>query len=126
MIKIVFFYLTFQFLLISNLFAQSNSDKIIGKWISEDNNRTVEVYKVNDKYSAKIIDAKSKQEIGKLIIWGLQYNETDKEWSNGQVQLPDMSHSASCYAKLKEDKVIITGYHGLRLFGSSQTYNRKK
>lgn len=120
------FLIVFLFLAIGNLFAQNNGDQIIGKWISEDNNRTVEVYKTNGKYSAKIIAAKSKQEIGKLIIWGLQYNESEKEWSDGQVQLPDMSHSAACYVKLKGSKVIITGYHGLRIFGSSQTYNRKK
>lgn len=120
------FLIVFLFLAIGNLFAQNNGDQIIGKWISEDNNRTVEVYKTNGKYSAKIIDAKNKQEIGKLIIWGLQYNESDKEWSDGQVQLPDMSHLAACYVKLEGSKVIITGYHGLRIFGSSQTYNRKK
>lgn len=120
------FFIVFLFLAIGNLFAQNNGDQIIGTWTSGDNNRTVEVYKTNGKYAAKIIDAKNNQEIGKVIIWGLQYDIAEKEWSDGQVQLPDMSHSASCYVKLKGDKVIITGYHGLRMFGSSQTYNRKK
>lgn len=126
MLKATSLSIVFLFLTVTNLFAQNNGGQILGKWISEDNNRTVEVFKTNGKYSAKIIDAKNKQEIGKLIIWELQYDDAEKEWSGGQVQLPDMSHSASCYVKLKGDKVIITGYHGLRLFGSSQTYNRKK
>lgn len=125
-IKAITMSIVFICFTISNSFAQNNCDQILGNWISKDNNRTVEVYKTNGKYSARIIDAKNKQEIGKVIIWGLQYNVAEKEWSGGEVQLPDMSHSASCYVKLKGDKVIITGYHGLRIFGSSQTYNRKK
>ena len=65
-----YFLIVFLFLAIGNLFAQNNGNQIIGKWISEDNSRTVEVYNTNGKYSAKITDAKSKQEIGKLIIGG--------------------------------------------------------
>lgn len=126
MTKVIPLCVVFLILTVGNLFAQNNSDQILGKWFSEDNTRTVEVFKENGKYSAKIIDAKDKLQVGKLIVWGLQYDNQEKEWSGGEVQLPDMSHSASCYVKLKNDKVIITGYHGFRLLGSSQTYSHKK
>jgi hypothetical protein len=108
------------------LIAQNNGDQILGKWVNETKTRTVEVFKNNGKYSAKIIDSINKKEEGKLIVWGLQYQPADKEWSNGEVQLPDMTHSASCYAVLKGKKIIITGFHGLRYFGNSETYNRKE
>ena len=126
MTKVIMLCIVFLILTVSNLFAQNNSDQILGKWVSEDNAKTVEVFKEGGKYSAKIIEAKNKKQIGTLIVWGLQYDNEEKEWSEGEVQLPEMSHSASCYAKFKGDKLIITGYHGLRLFGSSQTYSRKK
>ena len=126
MIKVIPLCTVFLFLTVGNLFAQNNSDQILGEWVRADNTKTVEVFKENDKYSAKIIETKNKQQLGKLIVWGLQYDNKEKEWSDGEVQLPDMSHSASCYVKLKGEKLIITGYHGLRLFGSSQTYSRKK
>ena len=124
--KVISLCIVFLILTLGNSFAQNNSDQILGKWVSEDKARTVEVFKENGKYSAKIIDAKNKLQVGKLIVWGLQYDNQEKEWSGGEVQLPDMSHSASCYVKLKNDKIIITGYHGFRLWGSSQTYSRKK
>lgn len=126
MTKVITLCIVFLILTVGNLFAQNNSDQILGKWVSEDNTRTVEVFKEGGKYFAKIIEAKNKKQIGTLIVLGLQYDNKEKEWSDGEVQLPEMSHSASCYVKLKGDKLMITGYHGLRLFGSSQTYNRKK
>lgn len=126
MTKVIMLCIVFLILTVGNLIAQNNSDQILGKWVSEDNAKTVEVFKEGGKYSAKIIEAKNKKQIGTLIVWGLQYNNRGKEWSDGEVQTPDMSHSASCYVTLKGDKLMITGYHGLRLFGSSQTYIRKK
>lgn len=125
-IKAISVSIVFLLMTVNHLFAQNNADKIIGTWIDEAETRTVEVFKTNGKYSGKIVDAKNKQEIGKLIIWDLQYMDADKEWSDGEVQLPDMSHPANCYVTLKGDKVKITGYHGIRWFGSSQTYSRKK
>lgn len=126
MTKVISLCIVFLNLSVGNLFAQSNCDQILGKWVSLDKTRTVEVFKKNGKYSAKIIDAKDKLQVGKVIVWGLQYDKQEKEWSDGEVQTSDMSHSASCYVKLKGDKLMITGYHGLRLLGSSQTYSRKK
>jgi len=125
-IKVIPICVVFLTLIVGSSFVQNNSDQILGKWFSEDNTKTVEVFKENGKFSAKIIDAKDKVQVGKIIVWDLQYDNNEKEWSGGEVQLPEMSHPASCYVKLKGEKIIITGYHGFRIFGSSQTYSRKK
>lgn len=126
MTKVIKLCIVFLILTVGNLFAQNDGDQILGKWVSEDNTKTVEVFKEDGKYSAKIIEPKNKNQIGTIVVWGLQYDNEEKEWSEGEVQLPDMSHSASCYVKLKGNKLMIAGYHGLRLFGLSQTYSRKK
>ena len=108
-------------------FAQNSSDDIVGKWKNTKTKMTVEVYKTNNKYSAKIISAPDKSQIGKVIIWDLVFDKDEFEWNSGKVQLPNMAHSASCFVKLKDlNTVNITGYHGLRLFGSTETYYREK
>ena len=126
LLKVVPIYIVFICSAVANLITQNNGNQILDKWISDDKTMMVEVFKENSKYSAKIIEAKNKQDIGKLIVWGLLYNDVEEEWSGGKVKLPDMKHSANCYVKVNNDKLIITGYHGLRLFGSSQTYSRNK
>tara|TARA_R110002049_G_scaffold307901_2_gene510096 strand:- start:1900 stop:2106 length:207 start_codon:yes stop_codon:yes gene_type:complete len=68
MIKVIPLCIVFLFLTVGHLFAQNNSDQILGKWVSEDNTKTVDVFKENGKYSAKIIDSKNKQQIRTLIV----------------------------------------------------------
>ena len=46
---------------------------------------TVEVYKTNNTYSAKIINAIDKSQIGKVIICNLVFNKAKSEWNVGEV-----------------------------------------
>ena len=111
----------------SMAFSQTSTDDIVGKWTNSKSSMTVEVFKNDKTYSAKIINATDKNQIGKIIIWNLEFDKSDKEWNNGEVKLPDMKHSASCYVKMTDiNTVKITGYHGIRLFGSTETYYRAK
>ena len=75
----------------------------------------------------KIINAFDKSQIGKVIICNLVFNKAKSEWNSGEVQLLNTAHSASCNIKLKDiETANITGYHGLRLFGSTEKYYREK
>lgn len=119
-ISILFAIISFSF----NSLAQSPDD-IIGIWSNSTKTETIEIYKVSSKYTAKITNSKNKTWIGKTVIWDLRYDSKEKEWNNGFIQKPDMSHSVSCYISLKSKaQIIISGYHGWRMFGSSETWTK--
>lgn len=118
-------------LLINSIcFSQTNADDIAGNWQLQDGSKRISVYKENGKYHGKIYwvkDAAKQSEIGKKVLWDLEYDADDKEWNSGDIQLPDMGHSASCYIKLKDiNTASVTGYHGMRLFGKTKTLLRIK
>ena len=107
-----------------NLLAQS-SDDIVGIWTNASKSEQIEIYKAASKYAAKIFIANDKTWIGKKVIWDLSYDNKNREWSKGFIQKPEMSHSVNCYISLKsKSQIIISGYHGWRIFGSSETWTK--
>lgn len=91
--------------------------------MSADSTRTVRVYNVDDKYKAEIVRSYKPEELGKLILWDLVYDEQAEEWNDGKIKLPDMSHEVDCFIKMiNTDSIKITGYHGWRILGSSEVY----
>ncbi|MBN8673392.1 MAG: sterol desaturase family protein [Chitinophagales bacterium] len=109
-------------------FAQTTADDITGNWQLQDGSKRIHVFKENGKYHGKIYWVKEpakQSEIGKKVLWNLVFDMDDKEWNGGEIQLPDMSHSASCYIKLKNaNTASVTGYHGMKLFGKTKTLLR--
>lgn len=79
-------------------------------------------------YTAKIIsvlDKKPQAEVGQKIMWDLVFDTKNAEWTEGQIQMPDMGHAADVFIEFKDkDVIIVTGYYGLRLFGKSHTLLR--
>lgn len=108
--------------------AQTMADDITGKWVLADGTAQIQVIKEGDKYTGKITwvkEVSAKADIGKTVLWDLKFDKGDKEWNKGEIQMPDMSHSASCYIRLKDKNTgIVTGYHGLRMFGKSKVLKR--
>ncbi|WP_420575377.1 DUF2147 domain-containing protein [Ekhidna sp.] len=122
-IKLNSILLFFQIGLTINVIAQKGPDSIVGNWVSSDGVRTVRVYKEKDKYKADIIKSNNPEETGKLILWNLVYDLESREWNDGKIQLPGMSHEVDCFIEMnKKDTMKITGYHGWRIFGSSEVY----
>ncbi len=113
------------FLISTTTLAQS-ADDILGKWTNPNNSTTVEVYKKGETYSAKIIEAKVEKQIGKILVWGLKYSSKNNEWAEGKIQKPDMKHSVDCFIELESYNTLsISGYHGLRIFSSTEKWKRK-
>lgn len=104
--------------------SQLPGDQILGNWQLGDGSMRIQVYKDGDSYSGKTIwlSAASKhKEIGKVVLWNLDYDTSTKEWSEGKIQLPDMDHSANCIITLKDKNTAeVTGYHGLRWLGKKK------
>lgn len=72
-------------------FRFQNHEKILGKWLSQDKSRKIEIYKQDKKYFGKIIGTtveSLKSKIGHVILRDLEYNPTENKF-NGNVVTPD-------------------------------------
>jgi uncharacterized protein (DUF2147 family) len=109
----------FTMLISLNGYSQ-NADFIVGKWKIKAKNITVETKKENSFYVGYITSSTNSANIGDKVIWGLTFDENDKEWTSGTLKLPEMSHTASSNITFKnQNEILIRGYHGLKLFGKT-------
>lgn len=114
---IVTLFLTLGFL--NNMQAQQASDKIVGVWLNEDKTNKIEIYKVGNAYSGKVVwiaemeknpnlqpkdknnpDSKlrSRNILGMDIITGLQYS--GGKWIDGTIYTPKRGAYANCKVEL--------------------------
>ena len=119
----VLIFLTLGFL--DTIQAQQPKDNIIGVWLNDDKTYKIEVYKVNDTYSGKIVwieqldknpglDPKDKNNpiperrnqsiLGMDIITGLKYS--DGKWVKGTIYTPQKGIYADCEVELHSDKQL--------------------
>ncbi len=72
----------------TNVFAQQAADKIIGRYVNEDNTRKIEVYKEGEYYWGKLVwinESGTKVKAGELVLKKIKY--TGKDWT-GYIYLP--------------------------------------
>lgn len=132
------------FLISGTLYAQSNADKIVGKWLNEEKDGKVEIYKQGDKYFGKIVWLKTPNNddgtpkvdkenpddnLRKRPLQGLEilknfvYN--DDEWEDGEIYDPKSGNTYSCYMEfVEEGKLKIKGYIGVKWVGKTTYWTR--
>jgi uncharacterized protein (DUF2147 family) len=130
------------------LFGQNitNSNGILGIWLSEKKDGKVEIYKQGDKYFGKLIWGKtmfendgttSKKDVNntdeklktrnlKDLILLSDFVFKDGGWSEGKIYDPEVGKTYSCTMKLKANVLNIRGYIGISLFGRSSEWTRVK
>ncbi|HEX7410742.1 MAG TPA: DUF2147 domain-containing protein [Bacteroidales bacterium] len=133
---------------ISHAKAQSVADKIIGYYLTKDDETKqeksqVQIFKnTNGKYYGKIIWLKEPNENGKpkldkhnpdsklqkRAIMGLEilkdfsYNKDDSEWSKGSIYNPTSGKTYNCYIKFESPTSLkIRGYIGAAWMGLGKT-----
>ena len=131
--------------------AISNSDAIVGKWMStEDNNLEVEVYKIGTEYRAKIIwfddsDDKSRpmgerrdtknpdkalrtrKIIGLEVMHGLVYNQDDDEWQDGRIYDASTGKDWNAKAWLAKDGCLkVRGFWHFEFLGQNMCFKKIK
>jgi uncharacterized protein (DUF2147 family) len=132
-----------------NANAQKNPDAILGKWISEERNLEVKVYKTGTEYKAKVLwfddsDDKSKpwntrtddknpnkelrsKKITDLdVLTGLIYKEDDDEWINGVIY--DSKTGKTWSAKVwinKNNQLKVRGYWLMSFLGETMSFNKE-
>lgn len=98
------------------------ADFILGHWKMKGKDIIVLIKKENNKYVGYIVDSNDKTKDNKRIIWDLSFNNSLKEWTEGNLQLSEMDHTAHCYITYKSpNEISITGYHGFKLFSKTVT-----
>ena len=124
--------------------AQEAQD-VLGKWYTEDNRATVEIYECEEGFCGKIVALKEPNNpdgtpkldaenpdasqrtrpiVGTDILTGLEYEE-DGEWDDGEIYDPESGKTYSCLMELEDDNTLeVRGFVGLSLIGRSQTWTR--
>ncbi len=128
--------------------AQNNTDAIVGKWMSEEKNLLVEVYKVNTEFKGKIIwfddtddksrpyytrldsrnpdkNLKSRKIIGMEVLHGLIYNANEDEWQDGKIY--DASSGKDWNAKVwiaKDGSLKVRGFWHFEFLGQNICFTK--
>ncbi|MCA0233123.1 DUF2147 domain-containing protein [Runella sp. MFBS21] len=122
------------------------AEQIIGKWMSEDKDIAVEIFKKNNSYSAQVIwflcdpktpemrsfkdienpDPKLRNRpwLGMLVVNDLKF-DGKSEWKDGNIYDPNSGRTYKSVVRLQSpDRLIVRGYWGIELFGKSLTFNK--
>lgn len=126
-------------------FSQNvEGDKILGVWLSETKEGKIQVFRVGNKYSGKLIWSKnmyasdgktSKKDVENddaklrsrdlknlVLLSNLVYD--DGEYSGGTIYDPKNGSTYKCYMTLEGDKLNIRGYIGISLIGRTSVWTR--
>jgi uncharacterized protein (DUF2147 family) len=122
-----------------------DADKILGKWMSAENDLKVEVFKQNGQYRAKVIwfacehgipmqnfqdsnnpnsSLRNRPWLGLQVLDNLHYNG-GTEWNNGSIYDPNSGHTFSSVCRLKEyNTLTVRGYWMYEWIGKNLTFYR--
>lgn len=141
-----------QFLLLafvavcSSFNAWSQTDQVLGQWLSEEKDGKIEIYKTGDKYFGKLVwaarmyeaDGKTLRKDDKNPDPGLKNRNLkdlvlltnfiydDGVYTDGKIYDPKTGKTYSCKMTVNGDKLSIRGYVGISLFGRTTVWTRSK
>ncbi|MDX2445182.1 MAG: DUF2147 domain-containing protein [Bacteroidales bacterium] len=138
----------FAFSLASIIYAQTSSEKVIGKWYTDDKETIVEVYKTGDNYFGKVIwmldeneedgtpkvddknpDTKlqSRPVMGLVLLKDFTFDSKKSEWSEGSIYDPKNGKTYDCYMWMEGEDLKIKGFvMGMRFIGRKTTWTTAK
>ena len=143
-----------QLLTLSGLFlalfvySQPQADAILGKWLNEDKDAHVQIYKENGKFYGKIVwlnepnepatglpkldddnedeSLRSRPVMGLVMLKDFIY-DGDGEWEDGTIYDPKNGKTYDCYMNFDENGVLkIRGYIGISWIGRNTYWTRVK
>jgi uncharacterized protein (DUF2147 family) len=124
-----------------NIQAQTNTDAIVGEWLTQSKDGKILIYKQGTQYFGKIIGGNSEGRkdtnnpdetlrnqplIGKVILNNFVFDGKSK-WEDGTIYDPNNGKTYSCVIKLKSNNQLeVRGYVGISLFGRTDVWTRIK
>lgn len=135
------------FLVAMTALAQAKEDDILGRWMSEEKNLMVEVYKQSDDFKARIVwfhdnrdttpieqwlDAKNPDQslrtrrvLGMDVLSGLEYDEDEMKWTDGKIYDATSGKTWDAEVKLHNPKLLeVRGYYIFRFLGRTMRFTR--
>lgn len=127
--------------------AVSPTEQIIGRWTTIEKNLTVDVYKDNNEFKAKIVWFKNDDEtkrmdewtdkhnpdkslrdrkiIGLNVVKNLVYDPKSNSWEHGSVYEAKTGRSWDASAYLTRDGLLkVTGYWHFKFIGRTMTFKK--
>ena len=125
-----------------SLVAQ-NANEILGKWLNNEEDASIEIYREGDIFYGKIVwlkdghdlldknNASTNLQNRKLhqldVLKNFTYCETSKEWQNGTIYDPKSGQTYSCKMWLNVNKTLsIRGFVGFSFIGSTNIWQRPR
>lgn len=127
------------------LFAQSESDALLGVWESGSGKARVKIDKVSDKFFGKIVwlkepnneegkpkvDKNNPEEklrtaplLGYRMLKDFSY-KGEKTWEDGTIYDPENGSTYSCTIKMTDENTLeVRGFIGVSLFGRTDVWKR--
>jgi uncharacterized protein (DUF2147 family) len=129
-------------------FAQiQGADAILGKWLNEDKDAHVQIYKESGKYFGKIVwlnepnepatglpkldddnedeSLRSRPVMGLILLKDFVYDSDDAEWGDGTIYDPKNGKTYDCYMNFDETGILkIRGYIGISWIGRNTYWTR--
>lgn len=125
----------------------SPTEQICGRWTTVEKNLTVDVYKDNGEYKAKIVWFKNDDESKRMDEWtdkhnpnkelrdrkilgmdvvdDLVYDAKSKSWEHGKVYDAKSGHYWDASAYLTNDGLLkVTGYWHFKFIGRTMTFKK--
>lgn len=70
---------------------------------------------------------KTRNLIGVLVFWNMEYSSINKRWENGIFYDPDMGHKAKGFISMIDNNTLkVKGYVGFEWISKSQIWKRKQ
>ncbi len=125
--------------------AQTTADRIIGIWETEAKDGKMEIYPCGDQYCGKLLwgseivnkngsskkdvnnpdrSLRSRDLIGITNLTGLRFD--DGTYEDGRIYNAANGKIYKCYVWLKNEKMHLRGYLGLKMLGQTSKWNRIK
>jgi len=138
----------FGILLVVFVYSQPQpADAIMGKWLNEDKDAHIQIYKENGKYYGKIVwlnepnepatglpklddenddeALQSRPVMGLILLKDFIYDSDDNEWEDGTIYDPKNGSTYDCYMNFGDDGALkIRGYVGISWIGRNTYWTR--
>lgn len=129
-----------------HVWAQTEADRIIGVWLSQDKDGKIEIYKTaSNTYCGKIVWSKrgfyeadgktlrtdvnnpnaalQHRPIKHMVIL-TDFVYEDGQWEAGKIYDPKSGKTYSCQMKMEQGNLHIRGYIGISLIGKTTRWTR--
>jgi uncharacterized protein (DUF2147 family) len=143
LVIVLFFSILSSLNLTTTLLINTNSNAIIGTWLTGSGKGKVKITQNGNLFEGTIVwlkdplvngkpdlddlnpqkDLRSRPVMGIKVLSGLKFNASSNKWEEGTIYDPENGKSYSCnITQVDEKKIHLRGYIGISLIGRTDTW----